>query len=59
MQDGQLFHVLTYGQGSMSSFAAQLTTDQRWDAINHVRSMQQRAAATPPAPEPEPESPAP
>lgn len=41
MKDGQLFHILTYGQGSMSSMAAQLNRDQRWDVINYVRSMQQ------------------
>lgn len=47
MKDGQLFHILTYGQGSMSSMAAQLTRDRRWDVINYVRSLQQ--SATPPA----------
>jgi mono/diheme cytochrome c family protein len=40
MKDGQLFHILTYGQGSMPPFAAQLTTQQRWDTINYVRSLQ-------------------
>ncbi|MCA9050658.1 MAG: cytochrome c [Planctomycetaceae bacterium] len=52
MKDGQLFHILTYGQGSMSSMAAQLNRNQRWDVINYVRSMQQAAAdnqVTPPA----------
>jgi len=44
MKDGQLFHLLTYGQGSMSSMAAQLNRNQRWDVINFVRSMQQGAA---------------
>ncbi len=44
MKDGQLFHILTYGQGSMTSFAAQLTPDRRWDVINYVRSLQQQAA---------------
>jgi mono/diheme cytochrome c family protein len=47
MKDGQLFHILTYGQGSMSSMAAQLSRDRRWDVINFVRSLQQ--SATPPA----------
>lgn len=44
MKDGQLFHILSYGQGSMSSMAAQLNRNQRWDVINYVRSLQQRAA---------------
>ncbi len=46
MKDGQLFHILTYGQGSMASMAAQLSRPRRWDAINYVRSMQQSAAAS-------------
>ncbi len=44
MKDGQLFHILTYGQGSMSSMAAQLKRGSRWDVINYVRSLQQGAA---------------
>lgn len=43
MKDGQLFHILTYGQGSMPSMAAQLSRDRRWDVINFVRSLQQSA----------------
>ncbi|HIF01238.1 MAG TPA: cytochrome c [Planctomycetes bacterium] len=44
MKDGQLFHILTYGQGSMSSMAAQLKRNSRWDVIDYVRSLQQGAA---------------
>lgn len=40
MKDGQLFHILTYGQGSMPPFAAQLSPDRRWDVVNFVRSLQ-------------------
>lgn len=40
MKDGQLFHILTYGQGSMSGFAGQIPRERRWDAINYVRSLQ-------------------
>jgi len=47
MKDGQLFHILTYGQGSMSSLAGQVTLAQRWDAINYVRSLQQAVPAPP------------
>jgi mono/diheme cytochrome c family protein len=43
MKDGQLFHILTYGQGNMPPFAAQLLPDRRWDLVNYVRSIQQRA----------------
>ena len=40
MKDGQMFHVLTYGQGNMPSHAAQLSRDDRWAAILHVRLLQ-------------------
>jgi mono/diheme cytochrome c family protein len=45
MKDGQLFHVLTYGQNNMPSYASQLSREDRWNAILYVRTMQ--AAATP------------
>lgn len=44
MKDGQLFHILTYGQGSMSSFAGQLSHDQRWGLINYIRSLQKQSS---------------
>jgi mono/diheme cytochrome c family protein len=44
MKDGQLFHVLTYGQRNMSSHAAQLSREDRWKVILYVRSLQQKAA---------------
>lgn len=40
MKDGQLFHILTYGQGSMAPMVSQLSRSQRWDAINYVRTLQ-------------------
>lgn len=46
MKDGQLFHILTYGQGSMQSMAAQLDRDERWDVINFVRSLQAKSVST-------------
>lgn len=45
MKDGQLFHILTYGQGNMPSYAAQLSREDRWRVIVHVRSLQQPAAS--------------
>jgi mono/diheme cytochrome c family protein len=44
MPDGQMFHVLTYGQGAMASYAGQLSRDDRWCVILHVRSLQPKAA---------------
>jgi mono/diheme cytochrome c family protein len=46
MKDGQLLHILTYGQNSMPQFAAQLPPDRRWDVINYIRRLQQKAQAT-------------
>ena len=40
MPDGQLFHILTYGQGNMAAFAGQLSPEERWDVINLIRSLQ-------------------
>lgn len=44
MKDGQLFHILTYGQGNMPSYAAQLSRDDRWHAIVYLRSLQQASS---------------
>lgn len=50
IKDGQLFHILTYGQNNMPSYASQLSRDDRWNVIFYVRTVQ--AAAAPPAPVP-------
>jgi mono/diheme cytochrome c family protein len=42
--DGELFHVLTYGQRSMAALAGQLSREDRWMVILHVRVLQHRAA---------------
>lgn len=39
--DGQMFHVLTYGQGNMPPYAAQIERIDRWAVIAYVRSLQQ------------------
>jgi len=48
MKDGQIFHVLTYGQNNMPSYASQLSREDRWNVILYLRTMQ--AAAAPAAP---------
>jgi mono/diheme cytochrome c family protein len=51
MKDGQLFYILTKGRdtddwpGSMLPFAGQLSPDQRWNVINYLRTLQERAPA--------------
>ena len=41
MADGEMFHILTRGQGNMASYAAQLTRAERWKVIQHVRRLQE------------------
>jgi mono/diheme cytochrome c family protein len=55
VRDGQMFHVLTFGQNNMPSYAGQLSREDRWMAIIYLRSLQQQAplqpaAATPATP---------
>jgi len=40
MNDGQMFHVLTYGQNNMPSYSSQLSREDRWNVILYVRAMQ-------------------
>lgn len=54
MEDGQMFHVLTYGQKLMPSHAPQLTVPDRWRLISYVRSLQDRLPVDPPPFEPAP-----
>ena len=51
LAEGQMFHILTFGQKKMPSYASQLTMNDRWSAIAYVRSMQNAAAAPAPASE--------
>lgn len=39
--DGEMFHVLTRGQGNMASYAAQVPEEDRWKVIRYVRSLQE------------------
>lgn len=51
LKDGQIFHILTFGQNNMPSYASQLSRRDRWDALAHVRALQAQA--------PQPGAPAP
>lgn len=44
MKDGQMFHVLSFGQANMPPYDAQLTREDRWKAVLYVRSLQSQAA---------------
>lgn len=52
MPAGQMMYSLTYGKNLMGSYAAQLSTKQRWMIIHYIKSVQPGAskpAATAPA----------
>lgn len=49
MAEGTMFHSLTYGRNSMGSYAAQLTTKQRWEVVAYIKSKQGSASAAKPA----------
>lgn len=43
MSDGQMFHVVTFGQKNMPGYASQIAPIDRWNVILHVRSLQESA----------------
>ena len=47
MKEGQMFHVLTFGQNNMPSYASQLSRQDRWNAIAFVRALQAQLSMTP------------
>jgi mono/diheme cytochrome c family protein len=51
LMDGQIFHLITVGQGNMPGHAGQLDPLDRWRALLKVRALQ---AATPPVEATEP-----
>jgi mono/diheme cytochrome c family protein len=51
LAEGQMFHILTFGQKKMPSYASQLTPDDRWSVIAYVKSVQNEAPAPAPIPE--------
>ena len=50
MKDGQLFHILTYGQNNMAAYAGQVSREDRWNVIAYVRSLQTGKLPVSPAP---------
>ncbi len=43
--DGRIFHVLTYGQNNMGSYASQLDRKQRWMIVHYIRSLEPKTTA--------------
>lgn len=44
LADGQLFHIITHGQGVMPSHASQIQPEDRWRIVHFIRSMQGKGA---------------
>lgn len=49
MPEGQMFYSITYGKGQMGSYAAQLSTRQRWMIVHYIREKQSIANTKPAA----------
>lgn len=57
-KDGQVFHILSFGQGNMPAYASQVSQADRWKVILYLRKLQQEAAQTQPPPsQPQPTQP--
>ncbi len=46
--DGQLFHVISYGQGIMASYDVQVLQQDRWRIVHYLRTLQRGEPAKPP-----------
>ena len=47
MKDGEMFHVISYGQGNMSAHAVQLSPSDRWAVVAYVRQLQKQLSVPP------------
>jgi mono/diheme cytochrome c family protein len=45
MADGTMYHSINYGKNNMGSYASQLSSRQRWQIVQYVRTLQPKAAA--------------
>lgn len=43
LKDGQLFHIITHGQGLMPAHGSQVAPEDRWKLVHHLRSLQNPA----------------
>ncbi len=43
LPDGRIFHIITHGQNNMPPYAAQISREDRWRAVLHVRELQKRS----------------
>lgn len=50
LADGQLFHIISHGQGLMPGHGAQVAPEDRWRLVHHLRALQGGATAAAAAP---------
>lgn len=43
LNDGQIFHIITFGRANMPPHAAQVSREDRWKVILHIRSLQAKS----------------
>ncbi|UCF39392.1 MAG: cytochrome c [Acidobacteriota bacterium] len=41
LPDGQIFHIITWGQGNMPPYRTMLSPEERWEVIPYIRKLQQ------------------
>jgi mono/diheme cytochrome c family protein len=46
MPDGQIFYVITHGQGLMLGYGANLSVEERWAIVAYIRALQLSQSAT-------------
>jgi len=49
LPDGQIFHIMTFGQNNMPGYAAQIARADRWRAVLYVRELQRLGPVVPDA----------
>lgn len=43
LKDGQIFHIITFGQRNMPALAAQVVREDRWRVVKYIRSLQDKS----------------
>jgi mono/diheme cytochrome c family protein len=52
LPDGQIFHIISFGQGVMPSYGQQVTQADRWKIVRYLRKLQAASVPAPVAPAP-------
>lgn len=47
LKDGEIYHTITLGFGSMGAYGSQVQPDDRWKLVMYIRKLQEYASLTP------------